>query len=53
MKIAVVACDGIGPEVVAQSLRVLDALRPFDFDFSIEAALAGASAFGQCGHSLP
>jgi isocitrate/isopropylmalate dehydrogenase len=52
MKIAVIAGDGIGPEVVAQSLHVLDALCPFDFDFSIEAALAGASACEQCGHSL-
>lgn len=53
MKIAVIAGDGIGPEVVAQSLHALDALRSFDFDFSIEVALAGASAFEQCGHPLP
>jgi len=35
MKTAVIAGDGIGPEAVAQSLCVLDALRAFDFDFSI------------------
>ncbi|AME25552.1 MULTISPECIES: 3-isopropylmalate dehydrogenase [Burkholderiaceae] len=53
MKIAVIAGDGIGPEVIAQSLQVLRALRPFGFEFSVKAALAGASAFEQCANPLP
>lgn len=48
--IAVVAGDGIGPEVVAEALNVLAAL---DLDLTIEHALIGGAAYDDCGHPLP
>ncbi len=48
--IALLAGDGIGPEVVAQARRVLDAL---DLDLTYEAALVGGVAYHQAGHPLP
>ena len=48
--IALLAGDGIGPEVVAQARRVLDAL---DLDFTYEEALVGGVAYHQAGHPLP
>ncbi len=48
--IALLAGDGIGPEVVAQARRVLDAL---DLDLTYEEALVGGVAYHQAGHPLP
>ncbi|MEE8609799.1 MAG: 3-isopropylmalate dehydrogenase [Sphingomonas aquatilis] len=48
--IALLAGDGIGPEVVAQARRVLDAL---NLDLSYEEALVGGVAYHQAGHPLP
>lgn len=48
--IALLAGDGIGPEVVAQARRVLDAL---DLGFTYEEALVGGVAYHQAGHPLP
>ena len=48
--IAILAGDGIGPEVTAQARRVLDAL---GLDLSYEEALVGGVAYHQLGHPLP
>ncbi|SAL66218.1 3-isopropylmalate dehydrogenase [Caballeronia humi] len=53
MKIAVIPGDGIGPEILAQSMRVLEALRPFDFAFVVDVVPAGACAYEQFGTPLP
>ncbi|NUZ05203.1 3-isopropylmalate dehydrogenase [Piscinibacter koreensis] len=49
-KIAVLAGDGIGPEIVAQALRVVDAL---ELDVTTEEALVGGAAYDAYGHPLP
>jgi 3-isopropylmalate dehydrogenase len=48
--IAILAGDGIGPEVTAQARRVLDALH---LDLSYEEALVGGAAYHAEGHPLP
>jgi len=48
--IAILAGDGIGPEVTAQARRVLDAL---DLDLTFEEALVGGAAYFAAGHPLP
>jgi 3-isopropylmalate dehydrogenase len=48
--IALLAGDGIGPEVIAETLRVLDAL---DLDLTFEEALVGGAAYHATGHPLP
>ena len=48
--IAILAGDGIGPEVTAEARRVLDALR---VDLSYEEALVGGVAYHAEGHPLP
>jgi 3-isopropylmalate dehydrogenase len=50
MKIAVLAGDGIGTEIVAQAVAVLRAL---DLKFELEAALVGGAAYEAHGHPLP
>ena len=50
MKIAVLAGDGIGPEIIAQALKVLAALGE---RFDIEQALVGGAAYDAHGHPLP
>ncbi|HRK22536.1 MAG TPA: isocitrate/isopropylmalate family dehydrogenase, partial [Fimbriimonadaceae bacterium] len=49
-KIAVLAGDGIGPEVTAEAVRVLKAVRP---DLEFEDALIGGAAYDDGGHPLP
>ena len=52
--IAVLAGDGIGPEIVAQALRVLKAVGGrFGQDFRFEEALVGGIAYDETGHPLP
>ena len=51
MKIAVFAGDGIGPEVTAQAVRVLDALAIAGLEM-VEGDVGGA-AFYKHGHPLP
>ncbi len=53
MKIAVLAGDGIGPEITAQALRVLDVLRRDGLDVQTEAALVGGAAYDAKGDPLP
>ena len=48
--IAILAGDGIGPEVTAEARRVLDAL---GLDLSYEEALVGGVAYHAEGHPLP
>lgn len=52
-KIAVLPGDGIGPEVMDQAMRVLEALRHFGFEYETEKALVGGSAYAAHGHPLP
>ncbi|MBN8846786.1 MULTISPECIES: 3-isopropylmalate dehydrogenase [unclassified Sphingomonas] len=48
--IAILAGDGIGPEVTAEARRVLEAL---GLDLSFEEALVGGAAYHATGHPLP
>ena len=50
MKIAVLPGDGIGTEIVAQAVRVLNVL---DLQFEMETALVGGAAYEAFGHPLP
>jgi 3-isopropylmalate dehydrogenase len=50
MKIAVLPGDGIGTEIVAEAVRVLDVL---DLPFEMESALVGGAAYEAHGHPLP
>src|SRR5688572_27194718 len=50
MKIAVLPGDGIGTEIVAEAIRVLDTL---DLSFELESALVGGAAYEAHGHPLP
>ena len=50
MRILALAGDGIGPEIMTQALRVLDAL---GVDAQLEHALVGGAAYAATGHPLP
>ena len=50
MKIAVLPGDGIGTEIVAEAVKVLQAL---DLKFEMEQALVGGAAYEAHGHPLP
>jgi len=53
-KIALIKGDGIGPEIVEEAVKVLDAVSScFDFDFSYEEALMGGCAYDVTGDPLP
>jgi 3-isopropylmalate dehydrogenase len=53
MKIAVLAGDGIGPEIVAQAVKVLRALASDGLKLELEEALFGGAGFDACGDPLP
>ena len=53
MKIAVLAGDGIGPEIMAEALKVLDVLRRGGLKIETESALVGGAAYDVHGHPLP
>ncbi|KAB2968905.1 3-isopropylmalate dehydrogenase [Zoogloea sp.] len=53
MKICVLPGDGIGPEIMEQALRVLEALRGDGFNFEVETALIGGSAVDATGTPYP
>src|SRR5262245_21448223 len=53
MKIAVLAGDGIGPEIVAQALKVLHALRRDGLPVEIEEAPFGGAGYDAHGDPLP
>ena len=50
MKIAVLPGDGIGTEIVAEAVKVLNVL---DLKFEMETALVGGAAYEAQGHPLP
>ena len=50
MKIAVLPGDGIGPEIVAEAVKVLNAL---DEKFELETAPVGGAGYEASGHPLP
>ncbi len=50
MKIAILPGDGIGPEIIEQAVRVLNAL---DEQFDMEAAPVGGAGYIAQGHPLP
>ncbi len=50
MKIAVLPGDGIGTEIVAEAVKVLEAL---GLKFEMEQALVGGAAYEAHGHPLP
>ncbi|MGN1055659.1 MAG: 3-isopropylmalate dehydrogenase [Comamonas sp.] len=50
MKIAVLPGDGIGPEIVAEAVKVLHAL---DLGLEMETAPVGGAAYEAAGHPLP
>ena len=50
MKIAVLPGDGIGTEIVAEAVKVLNAL---ELKFEMEEALVGGAAYEAHGHPLP
>jgi len=53
MKIAVLAGDGIGPEIVAQATRVLQALASDGLKIELEAAPFGGAGYDAHGDPLP
>lgn len=53
MKIAVLPGDGVGPEVIAGALKVLDALRREGLELELEQALVGGAAYDATGDPIP
>ncbi len=53
MKIAVLAGDGIGPEIMAEALKVLDVLKRDGLKVETESALVGGAAYDAFGQPLP
>jgi 3-isopropylmalate dehydrogenase len=52
--LALLPGDGIGPEVIAQAVRVLDAVgRRFGHEFTYRESLVGAAAIDATGQPLP
>jgi 3-isopropylmalate dehydrogenase len=53
MKIAILPGDGIGPEIVAQAVKVLDALRRDGMNIETEFAPIGGAGYDAAGDPLP
>src|SRR5947209_3346965 len=53
MKIALLAGDGIGPEILAQAKRVLEVFRKEGLSIETEEALVGGAAYDAHKHPLP
>lgn len=53
MKIAVLPGDGVGPEVVAEAVKVLAALKREGLALEMEQALVGGAAYDATGDPLP
>ncbi len=54
MKIALIPGDGIGPDIIDQALKVLDAVsRKYDVKFDFEEVLMGGVAIDKTGVPLP
>lgn len=53
-KVAVLPGDGIGPEVMAQAIKVLHAVeKKFDLNFTLTECFVGGKAIDVCGCPLP
>ncbi|NOQ93576.1 MAG: 3-isopropylmalate dehydrogenase [Methylophaga sp.] len=52
-KIAVLAGDGIGPEIVDEAIKVLQALAKDGLDIALEYGLIGGAAYDETGTPLP
>jgi len=52
-KIAVLPGDGIGPEIVAEAVKVLEALKLQGLDVALEYGLIGGAAYDEAGTPLP
>ncbi len=53
-RVAVIAGDGVGPEVTAEAVRVLQAVAErFKHEFTLPEAAFGGIAIDQCGDPLP
>ena len=53
MKIAILPGDGIGAEIVAEALRLLDVLRREGLPIETETAPIGGAGYDAAGHPLP
>jgi 3-isopropylmalate dehydrogenase len=52
-KIAVLPGDGIGPEIVAEAVKVLECLRADGLDIEMNEAPVGGAGYDAAGHPLP
>ncbi|CCO07857.1 3-isopropylmalate dehydrogenase [Desulforamulus hydrothermalis] len=53
-KIALLPGDGIGPEIIPQAVRVLQAVgEKYNRQFALQTALIGGAAYDATGHPLP
>jgi 3-isopropylmalate dehydrogenase len=52
-KILVLPGDGIGPEITAEAVKILDACREAGLDAELEEALVGGAGYDAEGHPLP
>ena len=52
-KIAVLPGDGIGQEIVAEAVKVIDALKKDGLDVEMDHGLVGGSAYDETGSPLP
>ena len=54
LNIALLAGDGIGPEVIAQAVKVCDVVaQKFNHEINWTSALTGACAIDECGEPYP
>jgi 3-isopropylmalate dehydrogenase len=53
MKIAVLPGDGVGPEVIAEAVKVLDVLRREGLKLEVEQAPVGGAAYDIAGDPIP
>jgi len=53
MRIAILPGDGIGPEIVAEAVKVLDVLRAAGHAIETETAPIGGAGYDAAGHPLP
>lgn len=52
-KIAVLPGDGIGPEIIAEAVKVLECLRADGLDIEMNEAPVGGAGYDAAGHPLP
>ena len=52
-KIAILPGDGIGPEIVAEAVKVLEALKPSGLELTMTHGLIGGAAYDETGTPFP